>query len=84
MQKHSYFSPKKYKNSAKSYVAPGKDNESVTILYIFTMFCESISKGFKVTDPKSRVDARMVSIYKGAQLHINCTRSYVSCTLHIA
>ena len=34
------------------------------MLYICTKFCESISKDFRVTDPKSRVAARVVAIYE--------------------
>ena len=36
------------------------------MLYILAKFCASISKGFRVTHSNSRVDARVVSIYKGA------------------
>ena len=35
------------------------------MLYIYTKFCQSISKGFRVTDPESRVDARVVTIVDG-------------------
>ena len=35
------------------------------MLYICTKFCESISKDFRVTDPKSRVAARVIAIYEG-------------------
>ena len=35
------------------------------MLYICTKFCQSISKGFRVTDPDSRVDARVVTKVDG-------------------
>ena len=35
------------------------------MLYICIKFCQRISKGFRVTDFDSRVDAKMVAIYKG-------------------
>ena len=31
------------------------------MLYIYTKFCQTISKGFRVTDPNTRVDARVVA-----------------------
>ena len=31
------------------------------MLYICTKFCQSISKGFRITDPDSRVDAKVVA-----------------------
>ena len=37
------------------------------MLYICAKSCKSISKGFRGTDRKSRVDTRMVAIYKGKQ-----------------
>ena len=37
------------------------------MFYICTKLCRSISYGFRVTDLNSRVDARVVTIYKGAQ-----------------
>ena len=35
------------------------------MLYICTKFCKSISKGFRVTDPDGRVDARVVANVDG-------------------
>ena len=35
------------------------------MLYICTKFCQSISKGFRVTDPDKRVDARVVANVDG-------------------
>ena len=35
------------------------------ILYICTKFCQSISKGFRVTGPDSRIDARVVTNVDG-------------------
>ena len=38
---------------------------SDSVLYL-DQLCQSISQGFRVTDLNSRVDARVVAIYKGA------------------
>ena len=38
---------------------------TLKMLDICIRFCESISKGFSVTDWNSRIDARVVAIYKG-------------------
>ena len=37
------------------------------MLYICTKFCQSISKGFRVTDPNSRVKARVVANVKNGR-----------------
>ena len=42
-------------------------SDSVLYLYqVLSKFCQSISKGFKVTDLNSWIDASVVTIYKGA------------------
>ena len=44
------------KNSAKGYVAPGKDNvfficaHRLMILYMCTKICKNISKGFRIIE----------------------------------
>ena len=39
---------------------------SDSVLYLYQVFFQNISQGFRVTDLNIRVDARVVAIYKGA------------------
>ena len=48
------------------------------ILDILIKFCENVSTCFRVTDLNNRVDARVVTIYKGAYRW-----SYGTSSLHI-